>query len=124
MGDKEIVLALVRGLRQHFAEGLGSSVVFIWRHHEAALRQVDCFLDVLESCSDGRLVSSIELARVDFPNRQSSLADCIAKRLCQLLALVVEVSLLGDIIEIEWIGIRLVRERRTMPDDNVIAPCT
>src|SRR5262245_4527311 len=39
MGDKKIVLALVRGLRQPFAECLGSPVIFIWRHHEAALRQ-------------------------------------------------------------------------------------
>jgi hypothetical protein len=69
MGNKEVVLPLVWSLRQHFAECLGSPVVFIWRHHETALCQVDCSLDVLESCSDGRFVSSIELARVDFPNR-------------------------------------------------------
>src|SRR5262245_54117094 len=124
MGDKEIVLALVRGLRQHFAECLGSPVIFIWRHHEAALRQVDCFLDVLESCSEGRLVSAIELACIYLPDRKTDLADCIAKRLCQLLALVVEVSLLGDVIEIEWIGIRLVRKCRTMPKDDVITTRT
>jgi hypothetical protein len=37
--------------------------------------------------------------------------DRIAKRFCQRLALVVEVSLLGDLIEIEGIGIGLVREQ-------------
>jgi hypothetical protein len=37
--------------------------------------------------------------------------DRIAKRFCQRLALVVEVSLLGDVIEIEGIGIGLVREQ-------------
>jgi hypothetical protein len=31
-----------------------------------------------------------------------------------------EVSLLGDVIEVEWIDIRLVRKRRAMPDDDVI----
>ena len=37
--------------------------------------------------------------------------DRIAKRFCQRLALVVEVSLLGDVIEIEGIGIGLVRDQ-------------
>ena len=37
--------------------------------------------------------------------------DRIAKRFSQRLALVVEVSLLGDVIEIEGIGIGLVREQ-------------
>jgi hypothetical protein len=37
--------------------------------------------------------------------------DRIAKRFCQRLALVVEVSLLGEVIEIEGIGIGLVQEQ-------------
>jgi hypothetical protein len=61
--------------------------------------------------------------RVFFPNsRQSGRrrptsrghadpTDRIAKRFYQRLALVVEVSLLGDVIEIEGIGIGLVREQ-------------
>jgi len=32
--------------------------------------------------------------------------------LCQLLAFVIEVSLLGDVIEVEWVRVGLVRGRR------------
>src|ERR1700704_4042158 len=79
--DEEVVLALGRSPRQHFAESFRSPVVFIRCHHQAALGQVDCPLDVLESCQDGRLVGTIELACVDLADRQTDPANCIAKRL-------------------------------------------
>jgi hypothetical protein len=44
----------------------------------------------------------------------------IAERLCQLFAPVVEVSLLGDVIEIEGIGARLAREGRAMLDNDIV----
>ena len=41
--------------------------------------------------------------------------------LCQLLAFVIEVSLLGDVIEVEWVRVGLVRGRRAMSYDDDIA---
>src|SRR6185295_12036372 len=82
---------------------------------------IDCPLDGLESRQDRRLVGTIELARVDLADRQTDPANCVAKRLCQFLAFVVEVSLLGDVIEVEWVRVGLVRGRRAMPYDDDIA---
>ena len=44
----------------------------------------------------------------------------IAERFCQLLAPVVEVSLLGDVVEIEGISARLAREGRARPDNGIV----
>ena len=63
-----------------------------------------------------RLKGSIEIARVDFTNRDADLTDCFAKRFGQLLALFVEIPLLGNVIEIEGIGISLIRKCRAMSD--------
>jgi hypothetical protein len=52
------------------------------------------------------------------------LADCVAKCFGQLLALLVQVSLLGDVIEIEGVGIRLIREGCAMPDNNNVSART
>jgi len=49
--------------------------------------------------------------------------DCIAKRLGQGLALVIEIALARDVIEIEGIGIRLVLERRAVSDHDIVAAC-
>src|SRR5262249_9697586 len=54
----------------------------------------------------------------------ANLADCVAKRFGQLLALFVEVSLFGDVIEIEGVGIRLIREGCAMPDNNNVSART
>jgi hypothetical protein len=48
----------------------------------------------------------------------------IAERFCQLFAPVVEVSLLGDVIESEGIGARLARDGRAMPDNDIVAART
>ena len=46
------------------------------------------------------------------------MTQCIAKLLCQRLALVVQIALGGDIVEIEWIGIRLVGKRGAVAKNN------
>src|SRR5262249_13586406 len=71
-----------------------------------------------------RFKGTIEIARVDFADRDANLADCVAKRSGQLLALLVEVSLFGDVIEIEGVGIGLIREGCTMPDNNHVSART
>src|SRR5262249_13956965 len=59
-----------------------------------------------------------------FAGRDANLTDCIAKCFGQLLALLVQVSLLGQVIEIKGTGIRLIAESRAMPDDNHVSART
>ena len=42
----------------------------------------------------------------------------VAECFCQLLAPIVEISLLGDVAAIRGIGIRLVRDARAIPDND------
>jgi hypothetical protein len=42
----------------------------------------------------------------------------VAQYFCQLLAPIVEISLLGDVTAIQGIGIRLVRDGRAIPDND------
>ena len=42
----------------------------------------------------------------------------VAEYFCQLLAPIVEISLLGDVTAIQGIGIRLVRDGRAIPDND------
>jgi hypothetical protein len=49
-----------------------------------------------------------------------SVSARIAERFCQLLAPVVEVSLLSDVAEIEGIGARLAQEGRAMLGNGIV----
>jgi hypothetical protein len=71
------------------------------RRVATALRQVSGLFDVFKSGQYRRLEGTIEIARVNFAGRNANLADRITKRFGQLLALPIEVSLLGSVIEIE-----------------------
>jgi len=124
MRDQESVFALFGRARQHIAKGCGSPTIFVGRYDETPLSQVGCLLDVLKSGKDRRLKSAIEIARVDFTNRDADLTDCFAKRFSQLLALFVEIPLLGDVIEIEGVGISLIRECCAMSDNNNVSTRT
>src|SRR5262249_11936231 len=100
---------------------LGTSA--LCQKRTSALQQ-SCLFDVFKSGEYRRLKRTIEIARVDFAGRDANLADCVAKCFGQILALLVEVSLLGDVIEIEGVGIGLIREGRAMPDNNHISAGT
>ena len=119
--DKDAVFALFGRMRQHLAKGRGSPAIFVRRHNETALRQIDSLLNVFKSRQDRGLISSIEVACVDFTNGDTKLVDCIAKLFGQLLTLLVEVPLPGDVIEIERVGIGLIREGRAMSNKNDVS---
>ena len=44
----------------------------------------------------------------------------VAEYFCQLLAPIVEISLLGDVTAVQGIGIRLVRDGRAIPDNDSV----
>jgi hypothetical protein len=110
--------------RQHVAEGRGAPVVFVRRHDQTTVGQVDCLLDDLESGKHCRLIGAIEIAGKNFTNRDADLPDCFAERFRQILALLVEIALFGDIVEIDGDAIGLIRERRAVPDNNDISTGT
>src|SRR6516225_1670639 len=72
----------------HLSESLSSSVVFIRRHDEPALRQICCLFDVLETGDDGRLIGAVVLAGVDFAGGNGGLTNGVAECFCQSLAIV------------------------------------
>jgi hypothetical protein len=86
-------------------------------HHEAALAEIGGGLDVLEAGQHCGLVGAIELARTDLADRHARRFDRCAERLGELLALVVEFALLGDVGEVERVGIGLVAEGRAVPHE-------
>jgi hypothetical protein len=61
---------------------------------------------------------SVVLAGKDFADRNPGLTDGVAESFCQGSALVIEVSLGRDVVEVERIGVRLIREGRAMTDDD------
>jgi hypothetical protein len=101
--DENIVLPVVWDLRQHAAQCFRTPSVLVRRYHEAALRQVDRRLDFLETRQHGSLVSAIEPARLDLPDGYSCRPDRRPECLGKLLALVIEIALLGGIGQVEWI---------------------
>src|SRR5262245_54238770 len=115
--DENVVRALVGHPGQHVAQSFGPSVVLVRRHDEAALGQIDGRLDLLEAGQHGGLVGAIELARVDLSDRNSCRSNRVAERLGKSLALGIEIALLGDVREVERIGVGLVAERRPMPHE-------
>src|SRR5262245_31871379 len=124
MRDEESVFAFFGHPRQHVTKCGGAPVIFVGRHDETTLGQVGCLLDILEPGEDCRLKGSMEIAGVDVTDRNADLTDRVAKCLRQLFALLVEIALLGDVIEIEGVGISLIRECRAMPDDNDVSART
>src|SRR5262249_21398672 len=64
------------------------------------------------------LVGSVVLAGKDFADRNPGLTDGVAESLCQDFALIIEISLGRYIVEVERIGVRLIRERRAVADDD------
>jgi hypothetical protein len=119
--DEEGIFAQLCRLRQHVPKCGGSPSILVGRNNEATLRQVDALPDVLKSGEHRRFERAIKIARVDFADRDVDPSDCITKRFSQRLALVVEVTLLGDVLEIEGVGIGLIREGRAMSNKNDVS---
>ena len=95
---------------EQLVKSVDAAVVLVRRHHETALGNVCGLFDILEARDDRGLVCSVVLAGIDLADRNPRLMHGVAESLCQGLALVVEISLSRDLVEVEWISVRLIRE--------------
>jgi hypothetical protein len=82
MRDKEAVSALFGRPRQHLAKCRCSPTVFVGRHDQTALRQVDCLLNVLKSGEEAVSKARLNLLVYTLPAGDAELTDCIAERFC------------------------------------------
>src|SRR5499433_4578513 len=109
--DEDGIGAGIGGRRKQLAKRLGAAVVLIRRHDEAALREVRRLLDVLEAGKDSGLVGPIVLAGIDLADRDPEPTQGLAELPRQRVALVVEIALSRDVLEIERVGVGLVGKR-------------
>ena len=64
------------------------------------------------SCKNSRLVSAVIFAGIDLSDGNAGLTKPITEGLRQRLALVVQIALGGDVVEVKRIGIGLIRKSR------------
>jgi hypothetical protein len=98
MGDKDRVSAGLRRHAEHLAKGFCAAAVFVRRHDEATFGEVRRLLDALEAREQGGFIGPIELAGINLADRNADLTESAAEGGGQRFALVVEVSLGGDIL--------------------------
>ena len=106
--DDHDVGAAWRHLACELAESGGASVVFVGGDYEAALRQVDALVHLVEARQLGRLIGPVEAARVDLGDRNTNCLEGGPERLCRFLALGVQLALLRHVVVVERISIGLV----------------
>src|SRR5512144_2267478 len=94
---------------EQLVKSVDAAVILVRRHHETALGNICGLLDILEARDDRGLVCSVVLAGIDLADRNPGLTDGVAESLRQGLALVVEISLGRSVVEVERIGVRLIR---------------
>ena len=87
-----------------------ATIVLVWRYDEATFGEVSRLFDILKTGKHGGLVAAVIFAGIDLADRHADLT--------QRIALVVQIALGGDIVEIEWIGIRLVGKRGAVAKNN------
>src|SRR5262249_28613856 len=103
---------------EQFSKGLRAAIILIRGYDKTALREVRCLFDVLKAGKHRGLICTIVFARVDRAHRNASLAQSDPKLLGENLALIVEIPLGRDVIEIERIGVSLISKGRAMADND------
>jgi hypothetical protein len=99
-------------------KSIDAAAVFVRRNHETALGNICGLFDILEPGDNRSFIGSVVLAGENATNRNSGLTDGVAESLCQSFALVVEISLRRDVVEIERIGVGLIRECCAVANDD------
>src|SRR5215470_3378491 len=94
---------------EQLAKSLAAATVLVRRNHETALSKICGLLDILEARDDRSLVGSVILAGKDLADRNPGPKERVAESLCQCFAVVIQISLGRDVVEIERIGVRLIR---------------
>src|SRR5580692_12082292 len=118
MGDEDRIGVILWRHGQHLSERSGTPVVLVRRDDQAALSQVGRLLDVRETGDNGRFIGAVIFAGVDLADGNTGMAQRLAESLRQRLALVVQITLSSDVVEVKRIGIGLVGERRTVTNDK------
>src|SRR5262249_17373496 len=89
-----------------------------WRHHQPSFGDVDRGGHIAEAHQHSGFHRALEHARLDLSDRYFELAHRLAHRARLRATFIVKLSLLGDVFEIEWIGIGLIRVRRAVAHDD------
>jgi hypothetical protein len=103
------------------AQRLRPAIVFDRRHHEAALADVGARRDFAEAEQLAGLDRSIEHAGEDLAHRNVELAHRLADGARQHAPIVVELALLGDIGEVERIGVGLILVGGAVPEHDHVS---
>src|ERR1700733_14194257 len=118
MGDEDRIGVILWRHGQHLSERSRTPVILVRRDDQAALSQVGRLLDVRETGDNGRFIGAVIFAGVDLADGNTGMAQRLAESLRQRLALVVQITLSSDVVEVKRIGIGLVRVRRSMTNDK------
>jgi len=83
---------------------LGTTIVLVRRYDEAAFGEIRCLFDILKTSNHGGLVAAVIFAGIDLADRHADLTQRVPELLCEHLALVVQIPLGSDVVEIERVS--------------------
>src|SRR5262245_7413569 len=108
MRDHDNIGAGRRHGRGHLAQRCCAPVVLDRRHYESALGVIGGGFHVAKAHQRAGVDRALEQAGVNLTNGNPELAQRFSDRFCQRAAIVVELTLLGDVIRIEGVGVGLI----------------
>ena len=119
--DEDHVGAGGRRRRGELAHGRRATIVLDRRDDQSALADVGGGGHGAEAEQRAGLDRAIEHAGDDLADRDLQLAHRVADRAGKLAALIVELALLGDVREVERIGVSLILMGGAVTDDDDVA---
>ena len=108
MGDEDGIGAGARRGAKQLGKGFRAAAVHLGRLRRPGIGQVRRLRDVVEPGQGGGFVGAVELAGVDVTDRRADLPQRFAERPCRRLALVAQIALSAEIVEIDRLGVDLV----------------
>src|ERR1700722_8903835 len=118
MGDEDRIGMILRRDGEHLSEGSGTPVVLVRRDDQPTLGQISRLLDVRETGDDGGLKGAVIFAGIHLADGNAGLTQRVTERLRQRLALVVQITLSRDVVEVKRVGVGLVRKCCAMTNDK------
>src|SRR5262249_13319284 len=85
---------------------------------QAAFRKVRRLLNILEARKGRGLVGPVEFAGIDASDRNAHLPERLAEGSRQRLAVVVEIALRGNVVQMEGVSVGLIGERGAVADND------
>ena len=118
MCDENSVGAWLGQRGEQRTKRFGTAIVLVWRHDEAAFGEIRRLFDILKTGEHGGLVAAVIFAGVDLADRDADLTQRIPELLCKHFALVVQIPLGGDVVEIERVSVRFIGESGAVTKKN------